>query len=127
MSPSHSPSQKTAEPSEAQFPGAKRGKGTQRPKGPEASGASVAISAMSRTFAALGILFLLAFLGSLIDRWLSTSVFLPIFGIVGSILAVIGMLYTVKVAEIEARRLREAQREMSPPEHGSDSTDPPSS
>ena len=127
MSPSHSPSQKSLEPSDSQRPSEERGKGTQRPKGPEASGASAAISAMSRTFAALGILFLLAFLGSLIDRWLSTSVFLPIGGVVGSVFAVIGMVYTVKVAEIEAKRLREAQRESLPTQHSSDSTDSPSS
>jgi len=127
MSPSHSPSQKSLEPSDAQRPSEEHGKGTPRPKGPEASGASAAISALSRTFAALGILFLLAFLGSLIDRWLSTSVFLPIGGVVGSIMAVIGMIYTVKVAEIEARRLREAQQETSPSQRPSDVTDPPSS
>jgi hypothetical protein len=99
--------------------------GSRRAKGPEARGASVAISAMSRTFAALGFLFLLAFLGSWIDRWLSTSVFLPIGGVVGSLLAVIGLVYTVKVAEIEARRQREAQRESAPMPVSSESSDHP--
>lgn len=127
MSPSHSPTQKAVEPPEAPRLGEEASKGAPRPKGPEARGASAAISAMSRTFAALGILFLLAFLGSLIDSWLSTSVFLPIGGVVGSILAVIGMIYTVKVAEIEARRLREAQRAASPSPRSSDSTAPPAS
>ncbi|MEI8212675.1 MAG: hypothetical protein WCI02_11040 [Planctomycetota bacterium] len=76
----------------------------------EVQGASAAISALSRVFAVLGILFLLGFLGSIIDRWLSTR-FATVIGIVlGMILAVIGMIYAVKIAEVEARQAREANR-----------------
>lgn len=73
-------------------------------------GASAALSALSRVFAVLGILFLLGFLGSIIDHWLSTR-FATVIGIVlGTILAVIGMIYAVKIAEVEARQAREANR-----------------
>jgi hypothetical protein len=73
-------------------------------------GASAALSALSRVFAVLGILFLLGFVGSIIDHWLSTR-FATVIGIVlGTILAVVGMIYAVKIAEVEARQAREANR-----------------
>lgn len=70
-------------------------------------GASAAISALSRVFAVLGIMVLLGLLGAVIDRWLSTQFAMLIGIVIGTVIAVIGMIYAVKVVEIEQRQARE--------------------
>lgn len=66
-------------------------------------GASAAIAALSRVFAVLGIMIFLGLLGAVIDRWLSTQFAMMIGIVIGTIIAVIGMIYAVKVVEIEQR------------------------
>lgn len=91
----------------------RRGKG-ERHQG--SAGASAAISALSRVFAVLGIMVLLGLLGAVIDRWLSTQFAMLIGIVIGTVIAVIGMIYAVKVVEIEQRQARERLDEALPTE-----------
>jgi F0F1-type ATP synthase assembly protein I len=73
---------------------------------PGSVGASAAIAALSRVFAVLGIMIFLGLLGAIIDRWLSTQFAMMIGIVIGTIIAVIGMIYAVKVVEIEQRQAK---------------------
>ncbi|MCU0713632.1 MAG: AtpZ/AtpI family protein [Pirellula sp.] len=71
---------------------------------------SVTLNAFSRVTASVGLMVLLGFGGSWLDRWLGVG-FLTITGFVlGGTLMLVGMLYAVKAAEYERRQISEASR-----------------
>jgi hypothetical protein len=99
-----------SEGSAARQPRAVHRERTGRTKGerpPGSVGASASIAALSRVFAVLGIMIFLGLLGAIIDRWLSTQFAMMIGIVIGTIIAVIGMIYAVKVVEIEQRQAKE--------------------
>jgi hypothetical protein len=63
---------------------------------------SVTLNALSRIFATLVLLISLGVGGAFLDRWLGTSFFVVIGFALGMILAVVGMIYVIKVAEVES-------------------------
>jgi len=70
------------------------------------AGMDSAISALSRVFAVLVLLMAVGGVGAFGDWLLGTSFLMPIgFGL-GTLLAVVGMIYVVKIAEIEAKNKR---------------------
>jgi F0F1-type ATP synthase assembly protein I len=67
-------------------------------------GNTVALNAFSRVLAVLVFMILCGVSGALLDRWLGTSIFILIgFGL-GMVFAIAGMVYVVKVAELESRQ-----------------------
>ena len=70
------------------------------------AGLDSAISALSRVFAVLILLMAVGGVGAVGDWLLGTSFLMPIGFALGTLLAVAGMFYVVKIAEIEAKNKR---------------------
>lgn len=64
---------------------------------------SITLNALSRIFATLVLLIAFGVGGAFLDRWLGTSFCVVIGFALGMILAVVGMIYVIKVAEVESR------------------------
>ena len=71
--------------------------------GDRPAGLDSAISALSRVFAVLMLLMAIGGVGAVGDWLLGTSFLMPIGFALGTLLAVVGMFYIVKIAEIEAK------------------------
>lgn len=74
--------------------------------GDQPAGLDSAISALSRVFAVLVLLMAVGGVGAVGDWLLGTSFLMPIGFALGTLLAVVGMFYVVKIAEIEAKNNR---------------------
>lgn len=74
--------------------------------GDQPAGLDSAISALSRVFAILVLLMAVGGVGAVGDWLLGTSFLMPIGFALGTLLAVVGMFYVVKIAEIEAKNNR---------------------
>lgn len=92
--------------------------GESKPTAPHSTkprSASATLNAFSRVTASVGLLVLFGFGGSWLDRWLGTS-FLTISGFVlGGVIMLVGMLYAVKAAEFERKKLKELEVSESVP------------
>jgi len=75
-------------------------------RGDRHAGLDSAISALSRVFAVLVLLMGVGAFGAVGDWLLGTSFLMPIGFALGTLLAVVGMFYVVKIAEIEAKNRR---------------------
>jgi len=64
-------------------------------------GNTVTLNAFSRILATLVFLILFGVAGAFLDRWLGTSYFILLGFMIGMVFAIVGMLYVVKVAELE--------------------------
>ena len=76
---------------------------SRRSGGDRPAGLDSAISALSRVFAVLMLLMAIGGVGAVGDWLLGTSFLMPIGFALGTLLAVVGMFYVVKIAEIEAK------------------------
>ena len=86
-----------------------KGSGIQSEAGQKQNSTSVTLNAFSRVTASVGLMLLLGFGGSWLDRWLEVG-FLTVSGfVVGGVLMLLGMLYAVKASEYERRLLKENQ------------------
>jgi hypothetical protein len=62
---------------------------------------TVTLNAFSRILATLVFLIAFGVAGAFLDRWLGTSYFILLGFIIGTVFAIVGMLYVIKVAELE--------------------------
>ena len=76
---------------------------SRRSGGDRPAGLDSAISALSRVFAVLMLLMAIGGVGAVGDWLLGTLFLMPIGFALGTLLAVVGMFYVVKIAEIEAK------------------------
>ena len=76
---------------------------SRRSGGDRPAALDAAISALSRVFAVVMLLMAIGGVGAVGDWLLGTSFLMPIGFALGTLLAVVGMFYVVKIAEIEAK------------------------
>jgi len=85
-------------------------------------GLDSAISALSRVFAVLMLLMAIGGVGAVGDWLLGTSFLMPIGFALGTLLAVVGMFYIVKIAEIEAKSNKQGSKAVDKATHSEDSS-----
>lgn len=66
-------------------------------------GNTATLNAFSRILATLVFLIVFGVFGAVLDRWLGTSFFILIGFVIGMVFTVVGMLYVVKVAQLESK------------------------
>lgn len=81
--------------------------------------ANSTIAALSRILAILVVMMLLGVGGGILDRWLGTSFLLVAGFAIGILLAMVGMFYVVKVAEIESRQIKADLEQQDPKDSAS--------
>jgi hypothetical protein len=91
--------------------------------GDRPAGLDSAISALSRVFAVLMLLMAIGGVGAVGDWLLGTSFLMPIGFALGTLLAVVGMFYIVKIAEIEAKNNKQGSNKQGSNKQGSKAVD----
>jgi hypothetical protein len=91
--------------------------------GDRPAGLDSAISALSRVFAVLMLLMAIGGVGAVGDWLLGTSFLMPIGFALGTLLAVVGMFYIVKIAEIEAKNNKQGSNKQGSNKQGSTAVD----
>ena len=73
----------------------------------DSSNAQASINAFSRALAVMILMFLPGIIGNYLDRWLGTKFLTMIGFVLGITIAIFGLLYIAKVADLRAKQNRE--------------------